>query len=200
MYWEKRTLLFSVIILIISFVLIYFVYFNQTTWKKALEWLWGGFSSWENYSNISDYTWDSNVNILNEDLPLDSKDEFLIDWLSIYDWNLDILDALLLVSDRIYDYSWNYIALITWDVKQLSNTVNKIGWNTVEITNKKIILDNQLVGDRLIFINIPEYKNQKVILLIEFKKDNNIWFLSFDVKDYYRSKTFLKKFFESYDE
>lgn len=206
MYWEKRTLFFSVIILIISFVLIYFVYFNQTTWKKALESLWWGLSSWENYLNNSDIsnTWyvdnDITNSLLKEDIDISKEDHFLIDWVSLYDWSFDLLESLWLSSNKVYSYSWNYLSLVTWDLNQLSSIVNKIWWNTVEITNKKIILDNQLVGDKVFFVNLPEYKNQKVILLIEFKKDNNIWFLSFNTKDYYKSKSFLKSFFKSYDE
>jgi hypothetical protein len=55
------------------------------------------------------------------------------------------------------------------------------------------LIENKLFGSKVVFINIPEYKDQQVIMLIYMK--NGIWLVQIDYDLYHKSKTYLKSLF-----
>lgn len=65
-------------------------------------------------------------------------------------------------------------------------------WNTYKMTEQAIIKNN-LFGEEVTFINLPDYQNQTVIMLVKVKGVE--WLLQIDYAIYYKSKEYLKTLF-----
>ncbi|HCB52002.1 TPA: hypothetical protein DEP21_05590 [Patescibacteria group bacterium] len=61
------------------------------------------------------------------------------------------------------------------------------------MTTEQELMQNKLFGDKVVFINLPEYKDKKVIMLIYI--DDEVWFLQIDYTVYHTSKSHIKKTF-----
>jgi hypothetical protein len=55
------------------------------------------------------------------------------------------------------------------------------------------ILSNSMFGDKITYINVPEYKNNTVLLLVDI--DDQSWLLAIDYTIYHQVKTYLKNLF-----
>jgi len=55
------------------------------------------------------------------------------------------------------------------------------------------LISNSLFGDKITFINIPEYKNKKVLFLLDI--NNQSWLLAIDYEIYHQVKPYLKSLF-----
>lgn len=69
----------------------------------------------------------------------------------------------------------------------------ELGWNIVEIRNKKAIIKNNLFGNIVSFINLPLRQEKKVCLIVSL--DWNQWMIEIPYDMYYNSKTYLKNLF-----
>jgi len=80
-----------------------------------------------------------------------------------------------------------------------NNTINvesivKKLWGTVySILRENEIIKNNLFGEKVVYINLPEYKQKKVILLVTI--DWADWLIQIDYAKYYTSKWYLKTLF-----
>lgn len=71
--------------------------------------------------------------------------------------------------------------------------VKSLGWTTYTITTEKDIMENKLFWEKIIFINLPEYKEKKVIMVIEYEK--TLWLIQVDYTLYHKSKWYIKQLF-----
>ena len=55
------------------------------------------------------------------------------------------------------------------------------------------ILQNQLFGDRVSYINLSMFKDIRVLMVIEI--DGDVWLLQIPVDKYHNSKDYLKSLF-----
>ena len=80
-----------------------------------------------------------------------------------------------------------------------NNTINlesivKKAWGTLySILRENEIIKNNLFGEKVVYINLPEYKQKKVILLVTV--DWADWLIQIDYAKYYTSKWYLKTLF-----
>lgn len=75
----------------------------------------------------------------------------------------------------------------------LRKTVQDLNGSIYTITSEAELLKNQLFGDKVSFVNLPEYKNKMVIMLLSV--DGQYWFIQMDYAKYHQSKKYLKTLF-----
>lgn len=79
----------------------------------------------------------------------------------------------------------------------LESEALRLWWNIVEIADKKDIQYNHLLGEKVVFINLPMYAQKQVLLLITFEKEH-VWFVQIPYGVYYTAKSLLPKRFEAF--
>ena len=120
----------------------------------------------------------------------------ILHWTQIYTWRLDIINELGVGYKYILkDSNGVYFVYLGNSVSDLRYKASKIGWNTVEITDKKVIIDNSLFGEKVIFINIPKYQKQYVFIVVKPTMQNEYWLMQVNFKDYYMLKKYLQTLF-----
>ncbi|MFA7717941.1 MAG: hypothetical protein WC875_04465 [Candidatus Absconditabacterales bacterium] len=83
-----------------------------------------------------------------------------------------------------------YLGNPTYDFASIAR---KLNGNLYELKTEQEIAQNQLFGDKIVFINLPEYKDKKVVMLVYLGKD--IWLLQIEYANYYKAKKYLKPLF-----
>jgi hypothetical protein len=76
---------------------------------------------------------------------------------------------------------------------KLEEIVKALWGTTHTLYTEKDIMENKLFWDKVTFINLPEYKGQKVIMLIEYKKE--LWLIQINYTVYHKSKWYMKQLF-----
>ncbi len=75
----------------------------------------------------------------------------------------------------------------------LKKTVQDLGGNIYTMTSEAEILKNELFGDKISFVNLPEYKNKIVIMLLMLEDQH--WLIQMNYKSYHHAKSYLKTLF-----
>ena len=92
----------------------------------------------------------------------------------------------------LQDSKWNYFAYYG-DRLEFIDTVETLGGNVYEMVTEAEILQNQLFGDRVSYINLSMFKDVWVIMVV--KIDGNVWLLQIPADKYHYSKDYLKSLF-----
>lgn len=61
------------------------------------------------------------------------------------------------------------------------------------LTTEQDLIQNQLFGNKVVFINLPEYKDKQVLMLIYL--NDGIWLVQMEYSLYHKSKAYLKSLF-----
>lgn len=158
-------------------------------------------SSWLVKNNIltgSVITWNSkpvtwNVQNKKDDIKISNEIKYL-SWTQLFYGILESIEQLWIAYKyALEDKKWIYYIYL-WDFKSdVASIARKLWWNIYTINTEQEILKNQLFGDKVTFINLPEYKNRIVLILIYIGKE--AWLLQVDYKLYHKSKTYLQSLF-----
>ena len=92
----------------------------------------------------------------------------------------------------LQDSKWNYFAYYGNHLNFVQ-TVQTLGGNVYEMVTEREILQNQLFGDRVSYINLSMFKDVRVLMVIEI--DGDIWLLQIPADQYHQSKDYLKSLF-----
>ena len=92
----------------------------------------------------------------------------------------------------LQDSKGNYFAYYG-DHLNFIETVETLGWNVYEMVTESEIIQNQLFGDRVSYINLSMFKNVWVIMVIRI--DEDIRLLQVPYNKYHYSKDYLKSLF-----
>ena len=93
--------------------------------------------------------------------------------------------------------STHFVHLVDFS-RDITPTILALWGNIVEISDENSINQNQLFGDKIRFINLPEYKEIKVLMIVHFADRNHTWFLQIDHDTYYAKKAELGEIFDQY--
>ena len=183
---------------------------NQT-WTQNQNW----WSTVQNSANIGKETenikttnsvslWDIEPSQSSDSLVLgasNSLDSFSLDSSNIrmlpgtteYFGTLDII-GILWENPKytLQDSKWNYFAYYG-DHLDFIDTVEMLGWNVYEMVTESEILQNQLFGDRVSYINLSMFKDIRVIMVIRI--DGDVRLLQIPSDKYHYSKDYLKSLF-----
>ena len=159
---------------------------NKTSGSVSL---WDIQSSWVNNSNIQDsdvVRWQNSVNIT-------STNEKMLPGTTEYFGTLDIVNILGQKSElTLQDSKWNYFVYYGNHL-DFAQTVKTLGGNIYEMVTESEILQNQLFGDRVSYINLSSFKDVRVLMVIEI--DGDVWLLQIPADKYHQSKDYLKSLF-----
>ena len=92
----------------------------------------------------------------------------------------------------LQDSKWNYFAYYGSHL-DFRETVQTLGGNVYEMVTESEILQNQLFGDRVSYINLSMFKDVWVLMVVEI--DNDIWLLQIPADKYHYSKDYLRSLF-----
>lgn len=92
----------------------------------------------------------------------------------------------------------HYVFLGDVDLSNWRTTIQTKWGNIVAIEDKNAISQHQLRGDKVWFINLPEYQGIKVLLLVFFEDGQDVWFMQIDHDTYYADKEQFTKRFASW--
>ncbi len=98
----------------------------------------------------------------------------------------------VLADDRgiLYTFLWK-------EPEGLASLVLRLWWNIVEIADKKDIQVNHLLGEKVVFINLPMYAQKQVVMLVTFEREH-VWFIQIPYSVYYTAKSLLPQRFGAF--
>jgi len=106
------------------------------------------------------------------------------------------LDIVSILGEKpkftLQDSKWNYFAYYGNHLNFVQ-TVQTLGGNVYEMVTESEILQNQLFGDRVSYINLSMFKDIRVLMVIEI--DGDVWLLQIPADKYHQSKDYLKSLF-----
>ena len=109
---------------------------------------------------------------------------------------LGTLDIVSILGQKpkltLQDSKWNYFAYYGNHL-DFAETIETLWWNVYEMVTESEILQNQLFGDRVSYINLSSFKDVRVIMVIEI--DEDVWLLQIPADKYHQSKDYLKSLF-----
>ena len=110
-----------------------------------------------------------------------------------YFGTLDIVSILWEKPEfTLQDSKGNYFAYYG-DHLNFVQTVQTLGGNVYEMVTENEILQNQLFGDRVSYINLSMFRDIRVLMVIEI--DGDVWLLQIPADQYHQSKDYLKSLF-----
>jgi len=152
------------------------------------------------YEDLYPTNWVNNLNTQNKNtyestssVSLTSTNVKLLPGTTEYFGTLDIVSILWEKPKyTLQDSKGNYFAYYG-DHLNFIETVETLGWNVYEMVTESEILQNQLFGDRVSYINLSMFKNVWVIMVIRI--DEDIRLLQVPYNKYHYSKDYLKSLF-----
>ncbi len=140
-------------------------------------------------------TWDleftSNEESSDEEL---TNEDSLLSGTTTYYGELDFVERLWISYDYALKDDKNIYYVNMWENDyDFADIARKLNGNLYVMNTDQEIIANWLFGDKITYINIPEYKNIKVLILLEI--DNQSWLLAIDYAIYHQVKSYLKTLF-----
>lgn len=137
--------------------------------------------------NISEYNaWETPHSTLSEMI--------VLPWTHSFYWSLDFVD-LLWISYKyaLKDDKWIYYLNMDDYPYDFSDIARKLWWNLYIMNTESEILANKLFWDKITYINVPEYANRRVLMLVNVK--GHTWLIALDINIYHQSKSYLQSLF-----
>lgn len=151
--------------------------------------LWDKQPSWVTNSN----TQTSNTSETTTSENIGSADIKALPGTTEYFGTLDIVSILWEKPEyTLQDSKWNYFAYYGNHLDFI-DTVEILGGNVYEMVTESEILQNQLFGDRVSYINLSMFKDIRVIMVIRI--DGDVRLLQIPSDKYHYSKDYLKSLF-----
>ncbi len=164
---------------------------ENTTWEVILEtWL----EMWDDLDGlqISEIdTWISET-VVGDSTSL--TEMIVLSWTKTYYWSLDFVD-LLWISYKyaLKDEKWIYYLNMDGYTYDFSDIARKLWWNLYIMNTESEILANKMFGDKVTYINIPDYANKRVLMLLDVNNQSRL--LAVDYSIYHQVKSYLQSLF-----
>ena len=150
---------------------------------------WSNKSSWVTNSN----TQAPNKTESNDSEALAAVNSKMLSGTTEYFGVLDIVSILGQKPEfTLQDSKWNYFVYYGNHLDFIP-TVIALGGNVYEMVTETEILQNQLFGDRVSYINLSMFRDVRVMMVIEI--DGDVWLLQVPTSKYHHSKDYLKSLF-----
>lgn len=150
-------------------------------------------SLWDTTQNREDNSDTRNSNEISNSVSLNSSNSKTLPGTTEYFGTLDIVSILWEKPEfTLQDSKWNYFAYYG-DHLNFIQTVQTLGGNVYEMVTESEILQNQLFGDRVSYINLSMFKDVRVIMIVEI--DEDVRLIQVPADKYHYSKDYLKSIF-----
>ncbi|MDR0650352.1 MAG: hypothetical protein LBG59_02890 [Candidatus Peribacteria bacterium] len=107
---------------------------------------------------------------------------------------MDITDILgVQPAYTLQDIRGNYFAYYGEKTLDVVRTVQQLGGNVYTMATEREILENQLFGDKVSFINMLVFKDKFVLMIIEIEGETRL--LQLPADKYHHEKAYLKSLF-----
>ena len=115
-------------------------------------------------------------------------------WTHTYYGDLDFVN-LLWISYKyaLTDSKWIYYLNMDGYTYDFSDIARKLWWNLYIMNTESEILANKMFGNKVTYINIPDYANKKVLMLVDVNNQSRL--LAVDYPIYHTSKSYLQSLF-----
>lgn len=118
----------------------------------------------------------------------------LLSGTSIYYWSIDITEKLWIKYQyALTDQKWiRYIYLGTpsYDFASIARALKG---SLYTLTTEQDLIQNKLFGNKVVYINLPEYKDKQVVMLVYL--NDGIRLIQLDYSLYHKSKAYIKSLF-----
>lgn len=158
--------------------------------------------SWVNHSNTAT-TWSDASKVVPEqtqtastesDLLFQGQAPRILSGTDMYFGVVESIDMLGLTPEYLLrDARGIYYAYFAKAPTELKTTIQQLGGNIYSMKSESEIVKHQLFGDKLSYLNLPEYKEKLVIILLEINGEH--WLLQIPYAKYHQSKSYLKSLF-----
>lgn len=130
-----------------------------------------------------------------EFIPTPVPERKILSWTQLYDGKVEFAEVLGINYKYALKDKKNilFLYLGEWMNNDLVEIANEYKWTIHALDTEYDIKKNELFGDRVLFLNIPEYKDKIVLMVVKYK--NMYWLISIDYKIYHQSKSYLKSLF-----
>ncbi len=162
---------------------------QNNTGKQTWQQTWDN-QDWTTKRTTSLFEWE-----INESTGQKTSNKIIVlSGTSLRYWRVEVAEKLWISYQYALKDAKNiYYVFLDPKKYKLDEIVKSLWWSTYTMTTEKEILENKLFWDKIMFINIPEYKNKKVIILAEVNKDS--WLIQIDYEIYHNSKLYIKQLF-----
>lgn len=218
MYRDKQLVRITVFVLLVGIVLVYAVFFNvhgDTLISDASGAIHNLTSGEENSTSLSgsaqtgtaqvqmeEETTGTTMGFSGLEALFGSDQEYLgtgikiLSGSTIFQGSIDILrtigvDYEYVLKDGKYNIYYVYIGRDK--TYNLPSIAAEFGWKTVEIKSQKDIVNNLYFGDRVTFVELPQYKDVKVNVFIQYGRD--LWMIQDDASQYRAHKKYIRQLF-----
>jgi len=118
----------------------------------------------------------------------------LLSGTSIYYWSIAVIEKLGIK----YQYAladekgiwYIYLGTPSYDFASIARALKG---DLYTLATEQDILQNKLFGNKVVFINLPEYKDKQVVIL--FYLNDGIWLVQMEYSVYHKSKSYIKSLF-----
>lgn len=118
----------------------------------------------------------------------------VLSWTSLWYGRVEAVEKLWISYQyALKDQKDIYYVFLDPQRYKFDEIVKALWWSIYTITTEKEMVENKLFWDKVTFINLPEYKEKKVVMLIEYEK--KLWLIQVDYATYYKSKWYIKQLF-----
>lgn len=118
----------------------------------------------------------------------------LLSGTSIYYWTIAIIEKLWIKYQyALSDEQWTWFIYLGTPSYDFASIARALKGSLYTLTTEQDILQNKLFGTKVVFINLPEYKDKQVLMLIYM--DDGMRLIQIDYALYHKSKTYLKSLF-----
>ena len=118
----------------------------------------------------------------------------LLSWTSIYYGPISVIEQLgIKYQYALTDTSgtrYIYLGTPSYDFVSIARALQG---NLYTLATEQDILQNKLFGNKVVFINLPEYKDKQVLMLLYL--NDGIRLVQMEYKLYHKSKSYLKSLF-----
>lgn len=167
---------------------------NENGWNYFMDslntgtnWIW---NTWK----VIQIIWDTGDIVNMYTGGSDDSSMLILPGTKTYYWTMNFVEKLWInYKYALTDDKWIFY-LNMWDYKyDFSDIIRKLWWNLYIMNTEQEILQNEMFGDKVTYINVPEYKNKTVLILLDI--NNQSWLLAIDYSIYHQVKSYLKSLF-----
>lgn len=157
-----------------------------------LEWeLFSDITSWDD-AHQEDARWNQNASTETH-LNIEDENIHLLTGTDLYFGAVESIEILGLEPEYLLkDKKGFYYAKLPKE-PELKTTVQDLWGNIYTISTEAELIKNKLFGDKISFINLPEYKNKLVIMILKHADQYRL--IQMDYDRYHHAKSYLKTLF-----
>jgi len=218
---EKKLIRLSMIVLLLSLLMVYLLLFQikgdelKNTWEEktditkqittSLSWeettimpLDDELVLLENKgkTTISDIetSWEEDATENNESDTTSLSNIHMLSGTKLFYGKIEGIEKLgILYQYALLDSTGTFFINIDNTKYNFEDIARALGWNLYKMTTEEELAINKLFGDKVVYVNIPEYKEKIVLMLIYI--DDELRLLQIDYQIYHSSKTYIKSLF-----